>query len=382
MTPVDSKELKSLLIQSKYNVDKINFLIDGFENGFTLGYNRPENVQIKSPNLKFRGVGNKTILWNKVMKEVKLKRYAGPFSEIPFDSYIQSPIGLVPKDNGKDTRLIFHLSYPRNAKKKSVNANIPKELCSVEYPDFDKAIQLCLRARKSCKISKSDMRSAFRNLKMKKSHWRFLVMKAQSPLDEKIYYFVDKCLPFGSSISCAHFQAFSNAIAHIVKWLSERDLLNYLNDFLFVALMKAVCNNQLKTFLKVCEKIRFPVSLDKTFWSSTLMTFLGLLINTVEQTVSIPTEKIIKARILIGWVLDKKKITIKQLEKICGFLNFLCRCVLPGRAFTRRLYMMTQGKNLKSHHHIHVSHDMRQDLLMWQEFINHPSIYCRGFYGL
>ena len=122
----------------------------------------------------------------------------------------------MPKDNGKDTRLIFHLSYPRNAKKKSVNANTPKELCSVEYPDFDKAIQLCLRAGKSCKISKSDMRSAFRNLGMKKSHWRFLVMKAQSPLDEKIYYFIDKCLPFGSSISCAHFQAFSNAIAHIV----------------------------------------------------------------------------------------------------------------------------------------------------------------------
>ena len=41
--------------------------------------------------------------------------------------------------------------------------------------------------------------------------------------------------------------------------------------------------------------------------------------------------------------------------------------------------MMTQGKNLKSHHHIRVSHDMRQDLLMWQEFINHPSLYCRGF---
>ena len=103
----------------------------------------------------------------------------------------------------------------------------------------------------------------------------------------------------------------------------KRDLLNYLDNFLFVALMKAVCDNQLKTFLKVREKIRFPVSLDKTFWSSTLMTFLGLLINTVEQMVSIPTEKIIKARILIGSVLDKKKITIKQLEKICGFLNVL-----------------------------------------------------------
>ena len=64
------------------------------------------------------------------MKEVKEERYAGPFEKIPFEHYIQSPIGLVPKDWGKDTRLIFHLSYPRDGKS-SVNANTPSELCSV-----------------------------------------------------------------------------------------------------------------------------------------------------------------------------------------------------------------------------------------------------------
>ena len=78
------------------------------------------------------------------MKEVKEKRYAGPFEQIPFDNYIQSPIGLVPKDGGKDTRLIFHLSYPRDGSS-SVNANTPTELCLVKYPDFNEAIKLCLK---------------------------------------------------------------------------------------------------------------------------------------------------------------------------------------------------------------------------------------------
>ena len=47
------------------------------------------------------------------MKEVKLKWYARPFKQIPYKFYIQSPIGLVPKDNGRDMRLIFHFSHPR-----------------------------------------------------------------------------------------------------------------------------------------------------------------------------------------------------------------------------------------------------------------------------
>ena len=140
------------------------------------------------------------------MKEVKLKRYAGPFSKPPFKDYIQSPIGLVPKDNGNDTRLIFHLSYPRDGR--SVNSEIPDDLCSVTYPDFQEAIRLCQLAGKSAFAGKSDMKSAFRNLGIRVADFMILLMVAECPNDGKIYWFVDKCLPFGSSISCRIFQDF------------------------------------------------------------------------------------------------------------------------------------------------------------------------------
>ena len=222
------------------------------ENGFDIGYRGPENVTIKSPNLKFRKVGDEKTLWNKVMKEVKVKRYTGPFADIPFEHFIQSPIGLVPKDNGKDCRLIFHLLYPRGTGA-SLNANTPAEMCSVKYSDFNKAVQLCMKAGIGCKIGCSDFSSAFRHLGIKKKHWKFLVMKARSPVHGKWYYFMDKCLPFGSSISCAHFQSFSNAVAFLVMKKMLRDLVNYLDNFLFVALMAAVCNSDLSKFMEICR---------------------------------------------------------------------------------------------------------------------------------
>ena len=77
------------------------------------------------------------------MKEVELGRYAGPFEKPPFEHYVQSPIGLVPKDKGLKTRLIFHLSYPKQGE--SVNSGIPKEKCRVKYPDFEEAVRLCIR---------------------------------------------------------------------------------------------------------------------------------------------------------------------------------------------------------------------------------------------
>ena len=385
-TPVKPDVLEDLLLKSGYDAQKTQYLVKGFHEGFSIGYEGPRNVKQKSPNLPLT-IGSEIDLWNKVMKEVKEKRFAGPYSEIPFDTYIQSPIGLVPKDNGTKTRLIFHLSYPRTGRniKLSVNANTPPEICKVKYSDFDQAIARCLEEGKSCMMGQSDFSSAFRHLGILPEHWRYLVMKARNPEDNKIYYFVDKCLPFGASISCAHFQAVSDAIAHIVQWRVNRGkkIVNYLDDFLFLALLKWLCNYQIKIFLEVCKAINFPVNMDKTHWGTTKLVFLGLLINSEAQMVFLPMEKIIKGRDIISQVLNRKsrKITIKQLQQICGFLNFLGRAIIPGRAFTRRLYSYTsmKGDKLKPHHHVKITQEMKLDFEMWNIFIHHQSVFARPF---
>ena len=137
VTPVKVDVLDRLLRDSNYDSTEREFLVQGFKEGFDIGYAGPQFVQRWSPNLKIT-VGSETILWNKVMKEVSLNRYAGPYLTPPYEYFTQSPIGLVPKDGGRDTRLIFHLSYPRSGE--SVNSCTPKELCSVDYPDFSLAL--------------------------------------------------------------------------------------------------------------------------------------------------------------------------------------------------------------------------------------------------
>ena len=377
-TPVNAEQLDRLLIETEYDTTKRNFIVEGFRNGFDLGYRGPENVKIESPNLRFT-IGSEFELWEKVMKEVKAKRYAGPFSNPPFEFFIQSPIGLVPKDNGKKTRLIFHLSFPKKTKL-SVNANTPSDLCSVKYKDFDSAVRLCLKAGKGCAAGKSDFSAAFRHLPIAKKFWKFLVMKAKNPVDKRWYYFVDKCLPFGSSRSCALFQEFSDCMAHIMKVKSGgHENVNYLDDFLFVALLKLWCDQQITLFIRICRKINFPVSLDKTFYGCTRITFLGLLIDTVRQLVCVPQDKLITGRKLIELALNKRSLRLNQLQQITGFLNFLGKAIVPGRAFTRRIYAQEKLVS-KKHHHIPMSHELKQDLTCWKFFLETPQCFSRPFF--
>ena len=207
------------------------------------------------------------------MKEVKAKWVAGPFDTIPFENYIQSPIGLVLKKESDKLRLIFHLSYDFNQKPdgRSLNYHTPKDKCTVKYNDLDYTVRACLQTkrhqqRKLCKLAKkikrqykqmddsedqqpiymgkTDVQSAFRLVPLLKQCWPWLIMKAENPLMKRIQYFMDNCLLFGASISCALFQMISDALKCIIEFRTKtyKMITNYLDDFLFVAYTLARCN--------------------------------------------------------------------------------------------------------------------------------------------
>ena len=61
---------------------EVKFLEEGFKLRFDIGYEGPEIRQSCSDNTLLK-IGSKTLLWNKLMKEVKAKRVAGPFKGGP-----------------------------------------------------------------------------------------------------------------------------------------------------------------------------------------------------------------------------------------------------------------------------------------------------------
>ena len=147
-------------------------------------------------------------------------------------------------------------------------------------------------------------------------------------------------------------------------------LTNYLDDFLILARLLEQCNYRLGQFILLCKEIGFPLSADKTIWGCLQMVFLGILLNGQTLTLSIPLEKRLHAQQMISCMLEKKKATVKELQQLCGFLNFLNRAIFPGRAFTRRMYAkFACGKPLKQHHHIRLDQEFKFDCKVWETFL-------------
>ena len=146
VTPVKYAALKEELYGYDRNLSQ--FLLDGFKYGFSLCYTGPRSAQT-CKNLK-SAYQNPSIVWEKINKEIAAGRVAGPFSSVPFQNFKMSPIGMVPKREPGEYRLIHHLSYPPG---ESLNDNIDPALCSVHYtnlaidetPKFDCILRNCRR---------------------------------------------------------------------------------------------------------------------------------------------------------------------------------------------------------------------------------------------
>ena len=231
-------------------------------------------------------------------------------------------------------------------------------------------------------------------LPLRKDCFQWLILKAVDPRDGKTKYFVKKCLPFGSSISCSHYQRFSNALRHIIEFRTGfrgRAINNYLDDFLFIAFTEMVCNQMIQMFIKLCQELRVPVAFEKTEWAGTLLVFLGIVLDGVNLVLSLPVEKKNKALNLLNDILSKKRAMVKQIQVLTGYLNFLTKAIFAGRTFTRRMYakisQMATGKNnvaLKPFHQIKLDKEFKLDCEIWRTFLTfyHETTICRPMVDL
>lgn len=357
VTPVSYKTLEILL--EGYPPKKGLLLVEGFKNGFRLGYEGPRETRLSNNLISASQYPD--IVDKKIKKEVSLGRIVGPFSNLPFKNLQVSPIGVVPKKEAGQYRLIHHLSYPQNC---SINDFIPDESKRVSYATIDNAIDLIVALGPNCKLAKTDIDSAYRNVPIHPNDHELLGISWAGQ-----YYF-DRCLPMGCASSCAIFEDFSIAL----QWIAQnkfniKHMVHILDDFLFLGPAQSeICEQSLSLFLKLCHTLGVPIKEEKTEHACTCLTFLGIELDTILREARLPSEKILKITSTLASMKNRKKIMLRDLQSVIGLLNFACCVVLPGRAFLRRLIDLTKGIT-KQHHYIRLTKESRADLEMWYFFI-------------
>jgi len=292
-------------------------------------------------------------------------RRKGPYKTTPFYSFFYSnPLGVVFKKGKSKPRVIHHLSWPRSRANASVNASITD--FPVKLDAFDRALKIVRELGSGGLMSKIDIESAYRCIPVRPADWPLLGLRWN---DE---YFFDTVMQFGITSATAIFEWYSSAAEYIVsRTCAINNIVHYVDDFItFVHGMEAA-KLALTSLLALFAELGIPVSLNKLEGPVTLMTFLGILFDTIAMTIRLDDEKLANIHAeLTRW--DQRTTASKEeLQSLVGVLSFASKVVAPGRTFLRRMidHISSLPSNTDSTTQHPLSDSFDNDLQWWRRFM-------------
>ena len=303
-----------------------------------------------------------------------------------------SPYGVVPKKDAvtnTDGRPISDLSYPRGL---SVNDFTPRE--HIPKTDWRPATAVGRRIHDLAQVSGwnplkaheskirgfvGDIHAAFRHATNRACHVKWFVFH----VPELNVLVLDMCAPFGWRASPMFYGVYGNGIS----WAVQRESPHTLNPHLSADTEPFFCYEWVDDFVLLelnspgrCEAAETALRLAMTLtlghtaihpkkfsetWEHKIH-YLGLDFCLQSCTVSMPLNKIEKAR---GRVLDTLRsptVTKNQLQKLIGSLRHVCTCIPAARSFYQRLQTASKMPNGLV---LPTSQEIRQDCLWFLQIL-------------
>ena len=120
--------------------------------------------------------------------------------------------------------------------------------------------------------------------------------------------------------------------------------------------------------LTLCKTLNAPIKPSKMEGPTTLLTFLGIHLDTISMEANITEERkqslLQELTMLQSW----HKCTKRELLSLIGKLSFSCKILPDGRIFLCRLIdLATIVKHL--HRHIRITTNARLDMRWWLNFL-------------
>ena len=133
--------------------------------------------------------------------------------------------------------------------------------------------------------------TSFRLCPVRSQDWPLLGFKWEGQ-----FYFYTR-LPYGSRYSPHIFNNFADLLCWIfIEVCHIPTSEHYLDDYILAAASHALCSRFLHTATNMCQFLGVPLSPDKIVGPSTSITYLGIKIDTILFTISLPLDKLQKLK--------------------------------------------------------------------------------------
>ena len=334
-----------------------SFLLDGIANGFNIVDDNVNPLPADCENyLSATDPSVKSV----VEKQIRLEFENGNYEIVNKRPVIVSALGAIPKQNSDEVRLIHDCSRPIGT---SLN-NLASKY-SVKYQTVEEAVNL---SSPGCYYVKIDLKSAYRSVNIHPDNYNLTGLKWVFEGDDHPTYFIDKRLPFGARKSPAIFHRLTQAVRRMMSRKGFPNIVVYLDDFLIVEQTKERCLTAMNILITLLRSLGFSINWAKVTDPCNNLVFLGIELNSINNTLTLPETKLKETLSLLEWFRGRARASKKQLQRLAGKLNWACRVIRGGRSYLRRVLDLLNSIKLPFQK-AKLGHEFCADIEWWLKFM-------------
>ena len=143
--------------------------------------------------------------------------------------------------------------------------------------------------------------------------------------------------------------------------------INYLDDLRGADMAERV-EEAYRALRKLLKDFGLQESPNKCCAPSFTMIFLGIEVNTLLLTLTIPREKMEEILEVLKKWKTKSYAMLKEVRQLAGLLNFACRCVRSGRAYLSRILNFLRTFDGCGDRCKRIPSGAKKDIWWWVEF--------------
>lgn len=267
-------------------------------------------------------------------------------------------LGAVPKKSG-GWRPITNCKQPVGSSVNSYMTTTYKEFC---YATVDTVISM---VQQGCYMASVDIQAAYRSILVHPSQWKFQGVKWQ--INGKATYLYDTHVCFGLKCAPYLFTQVSNFVLRCLQRRGFYKSIVYLDDFLVFGDTRQECETAQLTLISILRSLGFYIAWKKCTTPSQVITYLGVVFNSIDMSVSLPSEKMSKLQSEVRFFIGKTRASKRQVQRLCGILSHCAKVVKGGRTFSQRVINMLKGWTT-SKKRIRLPTEFKYDLYWWRDF--------------
>ena len=152
-------------------------------------------------------------------------------------------------------------------------------------------------------LAKLDLKSAYRQVPVHPADQHLLGVEWQGSV------YIDRALPFGLRSAPIIFTAVADGLTWAFQQEGITNVVHYLDDFLLWAEAGEDLSTPLQTAVSLCDQLGLPTAPEKVEGPTTVLTFLGIVMDTARQELRLPQAKLTKLRQRLSWFTGRHNAT-------------------------------------------------------------------------